>query len=282
MAGFFKRRMHNMDSRSTLEEARGFKLETGFQFPEKRVEIDPAEQNRLHGWCDIGPDVFGDVGDPALIGRLPVVMLSNTIVAQRPGWGQVHVVQRIQQRRAIGLGESLRLTGEIKKLIQHPRGELATTVWRYWDELGQTPFEVVAEGLLLDPNPVSRDSEPKQNVEPESREFERVLSKQCTPQATVGYCDGTNNLIHSDVEVARQLGFRAPIIAGTQTMSFLLEPLYQAEPPGKLSLTIRFRRPVFWDDVVDIEVAKNDIHIEHVRAMNSANKCVADCSVVSG
>lgn len=146
-----------------IEEYADYLLEAGFQYPERHISISAAEQHRLHGWCDMAPEVFGEVADPSLVGRLPVVMIAKREAA---------------------------------------------------------------------------------------RGYEHLLTKRCTPEATVGYCQGSNNPIHSDVTVAQQFGFRAPILAGTQTMSFLLEPLYRHYAPQAFSLTIRFMRPAFWDDVL--------------------------------
>lgn len=264
---------------NTTEEYADYRLESGFQYPDRHISISAAEQHRLHGWCDMAPEVFGEIADPSLVGRLPVVMIADTIAACRAGWGQVHTIHRLTQRRPIRLGESLTLQGVIDGLEPHPRGHILKSTWRYVDSDGETPFEVKPDGLLIDPTFESKRPQRKPKMESAEQEYEHLLTKRCTPEATVGYCQGSNNPIHSDIAVAQQFGFRAPILAGTQTMSFLLEPLYRQYSPKAFSLTIGFMRPVFWDDVLAIEATKQGTYFDHIKATNANKKCVADCVV---
>ena len=81
------------------------------------------------------------------------------------------------------------------------------------------------------------------------------------------------------MEIAQQFGFRVPILAGTQTMSFLLEPLYRNYSPQEFFLTIGFMRPVFWDDDLEIQATKKNVYFDHIKAINADKKCVADCVV---
>lgn len=268
-----------MEPISTVEESYQYSLDPGFKYPEKNIVITEEEQHRLHQWCATDATVFGKVADPSLIGRLPVVITSNTMVACRPDWGQVHTTHRIMQHRPVILGESLRVQGENVALVTHVRGEVLQSAWRYYDVDGKIPFEVETEGLLIDPS-----FEPKQVKRSGQRVSDRasyvpILTKQCTPEATVGYCEGTNNPIHSDMHVAQEFGFRAPIIAGTQTMGFLLEAVYRTRSPKSVALTINFKRPVFWDDELTIVMAERDDSSHHIEALNGAQKCVADCVV---
>ncbi|MDA0822539.1 MAG: MaoC/PaaZ C-terminal domain-containing protein [Proteobacteria bacterium] len=268
-----------MNELQSLEESSDFRLEVGFRFPEKSVVVDREEQTRLHKWCDIEPTVFGDVADPALVTRLPVVMVANTVVAQRPEWGQVHTTHRMLQRRPILIGESLTLTGVIDGFVAHPRGEIMQCSWFYQDANGEIALEVYPEALLIDPAIDPRRSAANERVKPPAEQTKYLFTKRCTPQATAGYCEGTNNLIHLDLAAAQRFGFRAPIIAGTQTMSFLLEAIYRAYSPHALALTIGFRRPVFWDDELAIVVTERDAGSQYIQALNKAQKCVADCLV---
>ncbi|MFT4563342.1 MAG: hypothetical protein ACI9BW_003096 [Gammaproteobacteria bacterium] len=268
-----------MDELPSLEESSQFRLEAGFRFPEKTVVVDRDEQTRLHHWCEIEPEVFGDVADPALVTRLPVVMVANTIVAQRPSWGQVHTTHRVLQRRPVLLGESLTLTGAIDGFLPHPRGEIMQCSWLYQDAAGEIALEVYPEALLIDPAIDPRQPGANKVPQPQSEQSNYLFTKRCTPQATTGYCEGTNNLIHIDLAAAQQFGFRAPIIAGTQTMSFLLEAIYRSRSPQALALTIGFKRPVFWDDELAIVVTELDNGSQYIRALNEGKKCVADCLV---
>ena len=62
-------------------------------------------------------------------------------------------------------------------------------------------------------------------------------------------------------------------------MSFLLEPIYRRAAVDTLDVTIQFRRPVFWDDVLGIEAVENTQGYSHIRASNADGKVVADCTI---
>ncbi len=256
-----------------------FALEAGFEYPRVGVTVSKQEQHRLHGWCEIPAQVFGGSADPALVSRLPIVLLAHTVIAQRPRWVPVHTLQRITQVRAVALDETLDLAGHITRFEPHARGEIMHSLWRYFDGEGACVFEVRPQALLIDP---ARSGTPAgQAVASDARQWRLLGTKQCTPEATLGYCEGTRNPIHLDPEVAHSFGFRAPIIAGTQTMSYLLEPLYREHTPRSFDLSIGFLRPVFWDDELGIEGETASGSLRHVRAVNAAGKTVADCSIAS-
>ena len=265
------------DMAAELAPYRHYPIERGFEYPTQEVAISAAEQRRLHGYCDIGPQVFGALADASLVSRLPIVMLSNTVVVQRPEWGQVHTVQRITQTRAIRLGETLTMYGRIEGCEPHPRGEVMTSSWRYVDASDQIVFVVRPDVLLISPTGSQHE---RGNSTPSPRETTVPLwQKTCTPEKTVGYCEGTFNPIHDNPGIAAEFGFRAPIIAGTQTMSYLLEPLYREQERQQIGVEIAFRRPVFWDDVLSIEGRRTGDDFAYICALNGAGKLVADCRV---
>ena len=63
-----------------------------------------------------------------------------------------------------------------------------------------------------------------------------------------------DNPIHFDPELARQRGYRAPIAGGALCVRYLTAEIWRHHAPRSLSLEIRFRRPVFWDDACDVMV----------------------------
>ncbi|MCZ6665377.1 MAG: MaoC/PaaZ C-terminal domain-containing protein [Gammaproteobacteria bacterium] len=255
-----------------------YRAEAGFEFPIENITITRDEQRRLHGWCDIEPEVFGELADPTFVARRPVLLNTATMRQSRPRWGKVHTVHRITQRRPIRLDETLVMSGRINSLEPHPKGIVIKSTWTYRDARGEIPFIVEPDLLMIDPGiePLSRSARSEHDVETGKYEF--LARKQCTPESTLGYCEGSENPIHLDPEYARGFGFRAPIIAGMQTVNFLLEPVYRRQPPDTLALHIRFLRPVFWDDALVIEGRRDDSGgLQAVRALNEDGKCVADC-----
>ncbi|MCP5199844.1 MAG: hypothetical protein H6977_07515 [Gammaproteobacteria bacterium] len=251
------------------------RAEVGYVYPAQDVTITADEQRRLHGWCDIAPEVFGDSADPTFVGRPPILLNTATIRASRPGWGPVHLLQRVHQARPIALGETLTLHGRVTALEPHPRGTLLCSRWEYRDAGGATPFVVEPEVLMLDPAavPVRR---PRPADSAESGDWEPLARHQCTPETTLGYCAGSSNLIHLDPDYARGFGLRAPIIAGMQTVNFLVAPLYREAAPAAFDLRIAFERPVFWDDALAISGRRDGAgRLVAVRAQNAEGKTVA-------
>ncbi|MEQ8492712.1 MAG: MaoC/PaaZ C-terminal domain-containing protein, partial [Gammaproteobacteria bacterium] len=109
---------------------------------------------------------------------------------------------------------------------------------------------------------------------------EILAEHQCTPETTLGYCAGSSNLIHLDPDYARGFGLRAPIIAGVQTINFLLSPLYRARRPQALAFRVRFLRPVFWDEALTVRGRRDSAGaLVATRAVNADGRSVADLVV---
>ncbi|MEQ8660853.1 MAG: MaoC family dehydratase [Gammaproteobacteria bacterium] len=253
------------------------RAEIGYRWPPAAMTVTRAEQLRLHGWCDIAPAVFGDVADPGLVARPPILANTAAIRATRPGWGPVHLVQRVLQRRPVALDESLICGGEVTALTAHARGTLVTSRWSYRDASGAEVFVVTPEVLMLDPAAAATPSTVPGTGSQQAPGGELLARHQCTPQTTRGYCAGSSNLIHLDTDYARGFGLRAPIIAGVQTINFLLAPLYREGPRAALAFSVRFRRPVFWDEALAIHGERDASGaLVRTRASNADGRVVAE------
>ena len=271
--------MTSSEQKIVRSEEDDYRAEVGFEFPTEDIVITEEEQRRLHGWCGIKPEVFGAVSDPTFVARRPILLNTAMIRQSRPGWGQVHIVHRVTQTPPIRLDESLAMSGRITAVDPHPKGLAVTSEWIYRDRDGEIPFIVEPDVLMVDPDIEPTARAPRSERGSGADAFESLATKQCTPESTLGYCEGSENEIHLDPEYARSFGFRAPIIAGMQTVNYLVEPVYRRKPPAALTLRIRFLRPVFWDDTLAIEGRADDAGVlEAVRAINADGKCVADCA----
>lgn len=261
------------------------RAEVGYRWPEETVMVTRAEQERLHRWCAIEPQVFGDIADPALVARPPILHNTAAIRASRPGWGPVHVIQRVQQRRAIALDEPLVLRGEVTALSPHARGVMLVSRWSYRDADGAEVFVVTPDVLMLDPKPPAgeaREARGTVSAGGTTEPAETLAHHQCTPSSTLGYCEGSENLIHLDPDYARGFGLRAPIIAGVQTINFLVAPLYRERRRDALAFSVRFRRPVFWDEALEIRGRRDAAGgLAATWAVNETGRVVADLELVA-
>ena len=257
-----------------------YRTEVDYEFPVFEIVVTPEEQRRLHGHCDIADSVYGEFADPTFIARDPITLNAQTILANHPERAPVHTVHRIEQRRPVRLGEVLRMSGRVTAIGDHPKGWTMTSIWEYRDDAGEIAFVVTPDVLMIDPDRASSPGSPKRSLE--QVRFETLTRKQCTPETTLGYLEGSNNKIHLDPDTARSFGFRAPIIAGNQTVNFLMEAVYRNGLPDTFSVEARFLRPVFWDDAIDIEGRRDvDGSISELRATNSDGKTVADLLVIA-
>jgi acyl dehydratase len=260
-------------------------VEPGYRFPAEELVVTREEQRKLHGFCAIPEMRYGDWTDPALLARRPIVLNTASMTACHPAYGKVHTVHRIRQFFPVRLGESVTMTGRFDSVTDIPRGWNVRSAWDYRSPDGGLALRVEPEVMMIDPERASTARSPREGPEastgPRDEGFVRLTHKQCTPESTLGYCEGTQNLIHVDPVYAQGFGFRAPIIAGNQTVNFLLEGLATGGVPASFEVMIRFLRPVFWDDAVDVvgrRVGESD-HLTEIRAMNREGRVVADCRV---
>jgi acyl dehydratase len=260
-----------------------YRIEAGFEFPSETLTVTAAEQRRLHDWCDIPAARYGGSADPTFLARRPILLNTASMAAARPEVGKVHIVHHLVQHRAIALDTPMTMTGRFTEIADYPRGWIAHSVWDFRTNDGASVLTVEPQVMMIDPERARQPGEGgKAAAKPaeDASGFEGLTHKQCTPETTCGYCEGTRNLIHIDPDHAKGFGFRAPIIAGNQTVNFLLEALALDRAPETFDVTIRFRRPVFWDDTLDIEGRRGaDGTLVTIRAVNGDGKVVADCRV---
>lgn len=270
---------------SAAAEDQAYRVEPGYVFPEETIRLDAAEQRRLHGHCGIPVTRYGEICDVGLLARRPILHNTEAIQASRPGFAPVHTVQRIRQHRPVTLGETLRLTGEYVAVDEARRGYVARSRWRYRRADGTIVLTVEPDIMLVGAGKPretgNRTGRSADSPPPEpAADWQPLARKECTPDSTCGYCLHTTNLIHTDPETAKRFGFRAPIIAGNQMVTFMLEALALQARPTSFDIEVRFRKPVFWDDGIDIEGCRSaDGKLTAIRAVNDDGVVVADATV---
>ena len=265
---------------SATAAAATYRVEPGFVFPAETIGLAAAEQRRLHGLCDIPLERYGDTCDVGLLARRPILANTAAIQACHPTVAPVHTVQRLTQHAPVALGETLALSGRYVSVTEVRRGWVARSRWEYRRADGMLVLTVEPDVVLVDPDkkPVPGGPRPAPPEDPGG--WEALTRKQCTPETTCGYCLNTTNLIHTDPATAQRYGYRAPIIAGNQTVNFVLEALSLAARPQSFSIEVRFRKPVFWDEAVTIEGRRDSAGtLTDIRAVNADGVAVADATV---
>jgi hypothetical protein len=262
-----------------------YRVEAGYEFPVETLLVTAEEQRKLHGFCSIPETRYGDWTDPSFLARRPILLNTASMTACHPSYAKVHTVHRIQQFFPVKLDEPVTMTGRFVEVSEATRGWLVRSRWRFFRSDGELALLVEPDVMMIDPDRAGavRSGRPDSPAakRPEEEGFLLLNRKQCTPETTLGYCEGTQNLIHIDPEYARGFGFRAPIIAGNQTVNFLLEGLAMDGPPHSFDIVVRLLRPVFWDDAVRVLGRRGgeEGRLTEIRAVSGDGKLVADCQV---
>ncbi len=202
----------------------------GFEYHPRAMTVTAEEQARLVALCDIDPAVFGPDIDPSGFISLAIQEgVRNRIHAN----GTVNMAQRVDMHRPLRLGETLTVRGRILDVQKVPRGHISTSETWYEGEDGHRALTTGRSSL----RPIARYT--------------------LTPEAVSAF-SGPHNPIHFDPEAARRGGFRAPIIGGSHGIRFLTAEIWKRARPRQLDMDINFRRPIFWDDTVDVMVQEQN------------------------
>lgn len=224
-------------------------LEAGFIYPEWETSVSAHRQRTKHRCAGVDSAVFGNSADIVFFG------MDCILATRRAGLsvnGKVHMRQWFCQRTAIALGERLAVRGRVTSVVPERRGLVICSAFDFVRADGSVPLSCERVGLALDPGLAGppAGTPPARASGPDPLEDAILIGeKQLDPEGVAAYSDEAENLIHSDPEVARRFGFRAPIAAGLMSAHFVTEALACAGgPPGALELTMQFLRPMFWDD----------------------------------
>jgi acyl dehydratase len=252
----------------------------GMVFPEWDCTLTAAEQARKFACCDIDPALYGDRAD------ITHYALAGIMTAKRAGVsinGSVHMMQRFILAEPIMLGETLTIRGRVTDIQPNPRGRVVASEFAFVRPDGSVPLRTERGSLVLDAEAArahTPNRKPKAAAEDPAAGMESVGHKQLMPEKVAAYSDEADNLIHSDPATARQFGFRAPIAAGLMAVRFMMEALARPTPPVRLDATIRFRRPMFWDEALDIRARYGVAgHIAALAILKEDGRVANDCVV---
>jgi len=173
--------------------------------------------------------------------------------------GLVHVENRIEQRRPIGLGEELTLRVRPTKLKSHPRGQtfsLVTKVLAGQRIAWESTSTMLRRGKNSQSAKAPTKSELHQIPIPGDREFDAVREEgQGELRASAEWklggdlgrryaaVSGDRNPIHMHSLAAKPLGFPRAIVHGMWTKARCLAAL-ESRLPDAFAVDVRFRKPI--------------------------------------
>ncbi len=222
----------------------------GFQYEEDIITVSAEHQRDKLSTCGITPEVFGAQVDPAFfIGIAIHAGIRSGITAE----GNVNMVQQVLQHRAARLDEPLTVRGEITDVKPVPRGRTLHTSVTFFDA-GGAPV-ITANRVSLKPDADKAgvrgagERPPPLITDLAGLALHDVY--QLTPDVVKGY-SSEGNSIHYEQAAAEKAGFRAPLIGGGMGVHYLMAQLWSAGAPAAFAMDIYFRRPIFWDEQVQV------------------------------
>jgi acyl dehydratase len=249
-------------------------LTPGFEFTPWRLSVDAERQNTKLGCCGIDPAIWGKVVDPSIFAMLTIKIVN------REGFsinGSVHMIQTYKQYSPIEIGEEIEMRGRITGIEPAPRGSLFMAEYELVRDDGSVAMELSRTSVRTDPN--AERSGPggggqSQNLDEGFTALPKIGEKQITEAGVGNFSDDKMNRIHDDPEIAKAFGYRAPIAAGIMGSHIMLESVVKdgGGPPQELDMMIRFRRPMFWDDLLSVTADRASGHLSRISLMKPEGK----------
>jgi len=176
--------------------------------------------------------------------------------------GLVHVGNRIEQHRPLGLSEELTLRARPTSLQPHPRGRTFTIVTEVRTVAGELAWEEVSTFLRRgkgDPDAVV----PGMRGQRASSEGEDLATLPASAEWRLGgdlgrryaAVSGDRNPIHMHALTARPFGFPGAIAHGMWTKARCLAAL-ESRLPDAFAVEVRFRKPILLPAKVEFASAE--------------------------
>lgn len=222
----------------------------GMVFPDFAVQVTEEAQREKLSCCLVDPTVHGGFVDVTAFAGESIMAAKHAGISIN---GSVHVGQYFDLREPIHLGESLVLHGRVTKVVEEPRGYMVTSTFEAERDDGSVPLMMERTSLRILSDGGTKGPLGKGVTRGVDRgEMRLEATKQLEPEKVAEYSIEAENLIHSDPEVARQFGFRAPIAGGLMAVRMMMEVLARRGAIHDLKMSVRFRRPMFWDEKLEL------------------------------
>jgi hypothetical protein len=248
-------------------------LEIGFEFPRQTFSISSNDQKDKLECCGVQSDLYGDWVDVAMLGLPTLKILVDSGI---PILGAVHLSQRFCQSYPLRLDEVISVYGRVIEIAPHPRGSIISCEFTYENVDGEICVEAQRCGIIpIGPKEPSHGiSRPEENL----HGFTEISKTILDPHRVAAFSKEAGNLIHSDPEVAKQHGFKAPIAAGLIGIHLYREVIARhMGNPECFDMEVWFRRPMFWDDRLSLVGKKKNDNIFAMHLLGMDGKPASNC-----
>jgi acyl dehydratase len=226
----------------------GSDLEEGLLLKPWHSVVSAERQRRYHDAAEVPRGLFGDTVDLS-------ILANDTILAMRylkktPMDG-LHAGQRMQQLSAVRVGEPLTVRGRVRELRETAKGRFQHTTFAFEDEKGAT--KVTGELTYFRVNPQAKVAPAAVDSAFVRDGWASVARMTLTPQRVADYShEFPTYRVHFDPEVAASVGLRVPVAQGLMSFTWMMRAIAEGGLPERFALSATFRRPVFWDETVEV------------------------------
>ena len=224
----------------------GDDLEEGVLIRPWRAVVTAERQRRYHDAAEVPAGLFGDTVDVS-------ILANDTILAmrylKRTPMDGLHAGQRMQQLAPVKLGAALTVRG--RELRRTAKGRFAHTAFTFEDEGGTV--KALGELTYFRVDPEARVA--PSGIDPAfSRDgWTSVARMTLSPQRVAEYShEFPSYRVHFDPEVAAGVGLRAPVAQGLMSLTWMTRAIAAGGLPDRFAVSATFRRPIFWDETVEV------------------------------
>jgi hypothetical protein len=254
-------------------------IEPGFAYRDIELCITTELQAKRLKSCLIDPQIYGGFVDPTHFCNEAILAATKSGLSIN---GNVHTTDRIICNQRVPLDQPLVMSGKVTMMEPVPRGVLITSEFTFTLPDGTVPLRTERASTRLNPNGEITDAGIKTaHIEPDLSKHETVTQCIFAPDRVTEYSSEGSNAIHYDPSVAAAFGYRAPIAGGLMGVRSLMASLCLRDgPPKTIDIRIRFRRPIFWDETLDVMRCKdNEGKVTHLALVNGAGKIAVEAEI---
>ena len=226
----------------------GDELEEGLLIRPWRAVVTAERQRRYHDAAEVPAGLFGDAVDVS-------ILANDTILAmrylKRTPMDGLHAGQRMQQLAPVKLGEPLTVRGRVRELRRTAKGRFAHTAFTFEDEGGAVKALGELSYFRVDPEARIAPS----GIDPAfSRDgWTSVARMALSSQRVAEYShEFPSYRVHFDPAVAAGVGLRAPVAQGLMSLTWMTRAIAAGGLPDRFTVSATFRRPIFWDETVEV------------------------------
>jgi acyl dehydratase len=240
----------------------GRELEEGLLLEPWHALVGAERQRRYHDAAEVPRGLFGDTVDVS-------ILANDTILAMRylkkTSMDGLHAGQRMQQRSPVRIGEPLMVRGRVREVRDTAKGRFQHTEFAFEDEKGVAKVTGELTYFRVHPQAKVAPAAVDSAFDRDGDSWASVARIVLTPQRVADYShEFPDYKVHFDPAVAATVGLRAPVAQGLMSFTWMMRAIAEEGLPERFSLAATFRRPVFWDETV--EVLRRDAELAIVGA----------------